>query len=958
MGCLYSCCMKNDLIDEVNDPPQYDLSYWNEWGEDFAPHDILMIGTLCLVFPFLMANTGTLTLDYILILLIAIAAAAFVLAFRLKPEWKYDMSDRAQYYINVTLDLYCYVYFYLQYELLGIFHVEIHNPTQTYYDLYVQEWEETIFGSQVSQTYHLYVNNKILGEYLHFAYFMYFFIIMGAMVFLYLYSSRRDFLMGVCGMEMTWLACFATSSILPVEGPYYYYGSFDPGDVGYFFSYVVDYLLSSGGMKGTAFPSEHCAVAVAVWVVAWLFCREYALYLFFIVPALVNATVWCGYHYGIDAIFGVLYGIIFTPLGVWFAAQWIDRAKTPVSYPVPWNLRDPLDVNYAHYAMNMKHDDRKGGRAHPAHIRMSGKYSAPGTNENNVNGSGSASEEGKYDESHSPGKLKGGRLRGGNDNGNKNTNIVDRHNDHNNDHADSNNRGFVDHNIYGTDNDDHSFDFGAEVGEGGYWGREWDEHNVGYQGCCLKRDRCLNHCCHSCLNEALCCNNCTRGCVTNREWLLILLITFPLVFFFLLSMSLELSDLSITDIDLVGASLWWSCETEHSLVFAFPYSGWTAFTFILSAVFIILLPVEARKLNAFHAYPISNQMMLGFTMLLAGFFAIAAMASNYYIALYANYFFALFLSALCIVFTSESIGLVNHMRIWKRKPATARILRMASSPNIGGWRPDHMSYVLFAMVIAVAFECFIIAWDNDTVMHFSVTLFFAGALLGELVFYFNYRKPASASAIPAHAAARKRDMLAGNKRAQREQAVRNRNRRKKAGGYPSKDGAYDKYGGTREKLDEEESFNSLSQSNRYNNHGDDDSGDQDRNLHDVYAHDNGSNDDGEDGHVYRHNHREPAASPEDSGLQKALVVDASDKWFYGIVGFGSLALIAIVLEWAHVCTQYLPMIALWHLTFPPTIFCMYRFRRSVSLTIVYEASDVIDCEGRDQPSASLLDDRV
>lgn len=105
---------------------------------------------------------------------------------------------------------------------------------------------------------------------------------------------------------LTYAVCYAFFIVYPVIGPFFEVhpvGSFDHKD---WMSRLTYTLVSRWGDRGAAFPSAHVAVAVVVVVLA----RRHQLVAFwFLVPCAVGltcATVYCGYHYAVDALAGIL----------------------------------------------------------------------------------------------------------------------------------------------------------------------------------------------------------------------------------------------------------------------------------------------------------------------------------------------------------------------------------------------------------------------------------------------------------------------------------------------------------------------------------------------------------------------------------------------------------------------------------------------------------------------------
>lgn len=174
----------------------------------------------------------------------------------------------------------------------------------------------TAIRSRTSETF-----NKIVGEYLHFAYFAFYIILVGTPLFGWLVLPREYFDRLMTAQTLVYLFCCGAYLFFPTAGPYWAYPDQrpEPEKVGYIFSHLTHVLVGGGSSLGTAFPSGHCSITTSAMVVSAVYMpRLFALYLF-IGPALVVATVWGGFHYFYDAMFGVLLGLIGAVVGIAFA---------------------------------------------------------------------------------------------------------------------------------------------------------------------------------------------------------------------------------------------------------------------------------------------------------------------------------------------------------------------------------------------------------------------------------------------------------------------------------------------------------------------------------------------------------------------------------------------------------------------------------------------------------------
>ncbi|KAL6055848.1 hypothetical protein QOT17_016470 [Balamuthia mandrillaris] len=187
------------------------------------------------------------------------------------------------------------------------------------YDNEVIRMEKDIFaGMQPARDLRLLIPGRALGEYLHFCYFAYYFIIGASVAVPYFFCPRESFDRTVSAMTLCFFTCYAFYLVYPVEGPYWRFDRPDPEEVSYFFVHVVRWVLV-GSSKGTAMPSGHCAISVVCWIASWAYHLRLALILAFLVPGLVTATVWCGFHYGLDAMAGVSWGICTAAAGILLA---------------------------------------------------------------------------------------------------------------------------------------------------------------------------------------------------------------------------------------------------------------------------------------------------------------------------------------------------------------------------------------------------------------------------------------------------------------------------------------------------------------------------------------------------------------------------------------------------------------------------------------------------------------
>ncbi len=171
-------------------------------------------------------------------------------------------------------------------------------------------WEGALLGGQPSQTWRTQFPSRWLSEYLHFAYFYYYFVPATLCLWLYLRGDMARFSRALTATLGVFLTCCLIYVAFPVVGPYHHFGHPAAASWGGFFGPLVHGIVERGSSLGTAFPSSHTAVAVCVWLSAWRLCRPAFWVLTAIVPALAVGTIYGGFHYALDTLAGVILGAL------------------------------------------------------------------------------------------------------------------------------------------------------------------------------------------------------------------------------------------------------------------------------------------------------------------------------------------------------------------------------------------------------------------------------------------------------------------------------------------------------------------------------------------------------------------------------------------------------------------------------------------------------------------------
>lgn len=199
--------------------------------------------------------------------------------------------------------------------------------TLRYYDAAVVRWDQIVFGGHPQTYLAALLPNVWLSEFLHCCYLSYMLFI--PLVGLTLYFQRRTeaFRVFTTTVALTMYSSYLVFAFFPVQGPWYTF----PHPViakGVFGSLVRTYLLR-GASIGCAFPSSHVAVAASVAIMAHRFSRRLSYALLILAAGIAVGTVYGGFHYAIDALCGLLFGLGTALLGPRLHRALLRRHRLP-----------------------------------------------------------------------------------------------------------------------------------------------------------------------------------------------------------------------------------------------------------------------------------------------------------------------------------------------------------------------------------------------------------------------------------------------------------------------------------------------------------------------------------------------------------------------------------------------------------------------------------------------------
>lgn len=175
-------------------------------------------------------------------------------------------------------------------------------------DATIISWEQIFFPGDPSRTLALRFSGLTVSEVLHACYASYYVIVFVPPVLLYLRGRREEYFETTMALLLVFLTCFSCFQLFPVDGPRYLVGPADApaGPI----RAAVLYLLQNGSSRGTAFPSSHVAASVVATISALRHQRRVGYVVALLAAGLTISTVYGGFHYGVDALAGLLVGVL------------------------------------------------------------------------------------------------------------------------------------------------------------------------------------------------------------------------------------------------------------------------------------------------------------------------------------------------------------------------------------------------------------------------------------------------------------------------------------------------------------------------------------------------------------------------------------------------------------------------------------------------------------------------
>lgn len=164
-----------------------------------------------------------------------------------------------------------------------------------------------------------------LSEGLHLAYLAYYLLVAVPPLLLFLGQNGPGLRAMGTGAVLAYVPALLVYPFLPVEGPRY--GGAPPDVPAGPVRELVLGILEAGSSQGTAFPSLHMAVALAMSLVLLLVRPRLGVPAILLTAAMGVGAVYGGFHYAVDLVAGGCAGVVGGSVGGWLA--WRSGGCTP-----------------------------------------------------------------------------------------------------------------------------------------------------------------------------------------------------------------------------------------------------------------------------------------------------------------------------------------------------------------------------------------------------------------------------------------------------------------------------------------------------------------------------------------------------------------------------------------------------------------------------------------------------
>jgi len=194
-------------------------------------------------------------------------------------------------------------------------------------DLAVQHLELWVFGSEISYRWIREMPSVPLSWFLHSCYLAYYAILYASPFGMWVLGRRDQARHTIFAVMVTFYFCYIVFLFFPVAGPRYVFDLAHNAATQVGPARLTQWILERGDSWGAAFPSSHVAASVVATGMALRYCRRLGLVLVPFTVGLVLAVVYGQFHYGVDALAGLVIA------GAMLAAMAFAKAEAPAAEP-------------------------------------------------------------------------------------------------------------------------------------------------------------------------------------------------------------------------------------------------------------------------------------------------------------------------------------------------------------------------------------------------------------------------------------------------------------------------------------------------------------------------------------------------------------------------------------------------------------------------------------------------
>ncbi len=253
--------------------------------------------------PLLLPSAGT---AGILLLGAHIAGIGLVLGWTPARQLRASVGERWPRLARIVHDWYALAFVPALYTELGFLNTVVHGGR--YYDPAIQSIEAAIFGLQPSVELAARLPYLALSELFHLGYLSYYVIVYVPVLVLYLTRRYAAFRTMMFGLLATFFVHYIWYTYFPVQGPRYLFPAPAPSVHAGPLYRLTHWILETGSSRGSAFPSSHMAVVVAVTVLARRVAPRMSWPVAVCAAGVALGAVYGGFHYAVDIVAGAALG--------------------------------------------------------------------------------------------------------------------------------------------------------------------------------------------------------------------------------------------------------------------------------------------------------------------------------------------------------------------------------------------------------------------------------------------------------------------------------------------------------------------------------------------------------------------------------------------------------------------------------------------------------------------------